>query len=210
MAPIFAATAGVAAAINSDKSGFKRFFFGEEHDENKTFFQLFKQKMLGDKETNDDGLVGRFLNPVFEKTAGLFDKFNENMEKNIFSPFKKWGKSLVEKIDASTLGQKFKDAMGFSLTEFNDVMKKNVWGPLTKNIFGGIKKMFGFGRKHVDEFQANQRAEYEMADSVTARVEAQLNPSNGNPPGADPAAASGVRKSRRANKIFGGYGGEPG
>lgn len=215
LAPIFAATAGVAAAINSDKSGFKRFFFGEEHDENKTFFQLFKTKMLGDKETNDDGLFGRFLNPVFEKTAGLFDKFNENMEKNIFSPFKKWGKSLVEKIDASTLGQKFKDAMGFSLTEFNDVMKKNVWGPLTKNIFGGVKKLFGFGRKHVDEFQANQRAEYEMANSVTSRVEAELNPSSPPPTGGpnggpDPAAASGSNKSRRASKVFGGYGGNAG
>ena len=203
LAPIFAATAGVAAAINSDKSGFKRFFFGEEHDENKTFFQLFKTKMLGDKETNDDGLFGRFLNPVFERTAGLFDKFNENMEKNIFSPFKKWGKALVEKIDASTLGQKFKDAMGFSLTEFNDVMKKNVWGPLTKNIFGGIKKMFGWGRKHVDEFQANERAEYEMADSVTQRVEKDLQ--GNNPP--DPNAASGARRTGNRRRNIFGYGG---
>ncbi len=103
LAPLVAATAGIAVAMNSEKSGFKKFFFGDAADQSKTFFQLFKAKMLGDGTTADEGMFGRFLNPIIGKTATLFDKFNENLKKSVFDPLAKSFKGMVEKIDASSL-----------------------------------------------------------------------------------------------------------
>ena len=40
--------------------------------------------MLGDGTTADEGMFGRFLNPIIGKTGSLFDKFNENLKKNVF------------------------------------------------------------------------------------------------------------------------------
>lgn len=212
LAPLLAATTGIAVAMNSEKKGFKRFFFGEDHDQDKTFFQLFKTKMLGDKDSNDDGIFGRFLNPVFEKTGSMFDKFNENMEKKVLEPLGKSLKTAIEKIDASAFGEKFKDTMGFTLSEFGGIMKKNVWMPLTKSIFGGIKKLFGWGRKKKDDIQDNQKAEYGVGDTISDMYNASNAPgADGNPtdPGPlppDPPAGNPPGPDRSADHANGDYG----
>ena len=197
MAPLIAATTGIAIAMNSEKSGFKSFFFGDDHDKDKTFFQLFKTKMLGDKDTQDDGLFGRFLNPIFEKTGGLFDNFNKGLKDKVLDPLAKGMKTMVEKIDASSFGEKFKDAMGFTLSEFGGIMKKNVWTPLTKGIFGGIKKLFGWGRKKKDHVQSEMTGDLLVGDSISAMTQgiSDADPTVGNPGsnsgGPTPGSSSG-------------------
>ena len=173
MVPLVMGAAGIAAGMNSEKSGFKKFFFGEGN-EDKTFFDLFRNKMIGDPEDeNDDGMFGRAINPLINGVKNMFTKMNEGFKKNILGPLFGGMKRLVQKFDDSATGQQFNDLLGFSLSEFGSVMKKNVWEPLTGKLFGGLKSLLGFGRKHRDKAQEEMLNPYEQSDELMNQARAE-------------------------------------
>jgi small subunit ribosomal protein S6 len=49
----------------------KKFFFGDQANKEKTFYQLTKEKLLG-TGNGDDGVFGKWLNPIQLKKNGFY------------------------------------------------------------------------------------------------------------------------------------------
>ena len=198
MIPLFTAASGIAGGMLSEKSPFKKFFFGQDANTERTFFDLFKEKMFGNNEEGTDGLIGRFVNPIIHKTKGVFAKFTDVIQNKVLNPLSNSFTKLVDKIDGSAIGQKFEDLMGFTFSQFGSVMKKNVWEPLTSKLFGGLKRLLGFGKKKAEELNEQSIAPYEQSDVINNLV-AQT---RGNAT-MTPTGEAGAGSSKRGKRTYG-------
>ncbi len=198
MIPLFTAASGIAGGMLSEKSPFKKFFFGQDANTERTFFDLFKEKLFGNNEEGTDGLIGRFVNPIIHKTKGVFSKFTDIIQNKVLNPLSNSFTKLVDKIDGSAIGQKFEDLMGFTFSQFGSVMKKNVWEPLTSKLFGGLKRLLGFGKKKAEELNEQSIAPYEQSDAINNLVAQTRENSLVSPTG-----EAGAGSSKRGKRVYG-------
>lgn len=96
------------------------------------------------------------------------------------------------------IGQKFEDLMGFTFSQFGSVMKKNVWEPLTSKLFGGLKRLLGFGKKKAEELNEQSIAPYEQSDAINNLVAQTRGNSTVSPTG-----EAGVNSSKRGKRVYG-------